>query len=70
MGIVTSWTDLVDIVEARFPAVDRRTLMANDGDIAALIMHLSAAHELTFAEAAEVVAFRVPQYLEPQRLSA
>ncbi len=39
MGIVTSWTDLVDTVEARFPEVDRRTLMANEGDIAALIMH-------------------------------
>ena len=70
MSISTCWHDLVDEVARLFPEVRAATLLANEGDIGALIMHISAAHELTFAEAAEVVVFRLPVYVEPQRLTA
>ena len=70
MAIVTCWADLVDQVSVLFPEIDLTTLKANEGDIGALILQLSSAHELTFAEAAEMVAFRLPQFLEQERLSA
>ena len=70
MSIVTSWRALVEEVAEKFPDVDIAMLQRSEGDIAALIKHVSQRHELTFAEAAEVITFRVPQYVEPERLSA
>lgn len=71
MAAVFHWNDLVAEVLRHFPNCDGRTLRANAGDIGALAMHISAAHELTFAEAAEMVAFRLPVYVErDRRLSA
>ena len=70
MPIVTSWRDLVDEVAAKFPEVNRDDLRCHEGDMAALTRILAEAHDLTFAEAAEMVTFRLAQFVEPQRLSA
>lgn len=70
MTITSSWSDFVARVSAQFPETNKRLLTAREGDIGALVQHLSQTHDLTFAEAAEVVAFRLPHYVEPERLSA
>ena len=70
MTSVSRWSDLLEMTCRTFPAVRPQTLRAREGDIGALIHHVAKAHDLTFAEAAEVVTFRLPQYLEPERLSA
>lgn len=64
MTIVYDWNDLIAETLTHFPDCDARTLRARAGDIGALVMHLSARHELTFAEAAEMVTFRLPAYCE------
>ena len=70
MTIVTSWSDLIDEVAEKFPKVDSEAVYHQHGDIGALTRHIAKAHDLTLAEAAEVMAFRLPQYLEAERLSA
>ena len=70
MSLVTSWSDLVREAAAKFPCVDPGFLQAREGDMGALTWHIAQAHALTFAEAAEMVTFRLPFYLEPARLSA
>lgn len=71
MATVFEWNDLVSEALMNFPNCDKQTLRANHGDVGALAMHISAAHDLTFAEATEMVTFRLPVYVEPQqRLSA
>lgn len=70
MKTVTNWRDLVEVVTRRLPETDRECLMPHEGDIGWLIRHVAAAHDLTFAEAAEIVTFRLPHYVEPERLSA
>ncbi len=70
MATVTSWLDLAEEVHKKFPRTDRSVVQSQVGDMAALMRHIAAAHELTFAEAAEVVTFRLPQFVEPERLSA
>ena len=67
---VTSWRALCREVAEKFPQTDMGYLLARPGDVAALTWHLAETHDLTFAEAAEMVTFRIPQYLEPPRLSA
>lgn len=70
MAIVTDWAEFVEHAISLFPELNAHTTMRNEGDIGALVMQLSAAHELTFAEAAEMVAFRLPIFYEEARLSA
>jgi|GEM_PF-6084467 hypothetical protein len=70
MTITSSWTDYIARAVALFPDVDQDMLRAKEGDIGALVLQLSTAHHLTFAEAAEMVTFRLPQFVEPERLSA
>lgn len=70
MTIVTSWSEMAYLAVQQFPELDLETLRANEGDMGAMIMQLSAAHHLTFSEAAEMVAFRLPVYVEEARLSA
>lgn len=70
MANVTSWLNMAEEVQKKFPNVDRDVVQTHVGDMAALIHHIASTHDLTFAEAAEVVTFRLPQFVEPQRLSA
>ena len=70
MAIVTSWCDLADEVVLKFPEVNRDTVLAHQGDMGALMRQVAEAHGLTFAEAAEMVTFRLSHYVEPERLSA
>lgn len=70
MSIVTSWRALVAEVAQKFPEVDTNFLLQREGDIGALARHVSRTHDLTFAEAAEVITFRLPNYVEAERLSA
>lgn len=70
MTIVTSWSDLIDEVAEKFPKVDTEAVYHQHGDMDALVQQVAKAHDLTLSEAAEVVAYRLPQYLEPERLSA
>lgn len=67
MAVVFQWDDFVAETVRTFPECEESTLMANTGDIGALVMHLSAAHDLTFAEAAEMVAIRLPVFVEEER---
>lgn len=64
MTAVYDWNELVAEALTHFPGCDDRTLRSITGDIGALVMHLSARHDLTFAEAAEMVTFRLPAYHE------
>ncbi len=70
MAIVTRWSDLIEEAMLKFPGLKRTIMELHDGDIGGLIRQVAAAHDLTFAEAAEVVTFRLPQYLEEPALSA
>ena len=70
MTSTTCWRAVLEEVTHTFPAVETAALQSREGDIGALIKHVADAHDLTFAEAAEVVTFRLPHYLEPERLSA
>lgn len=70
MTIVTKWRDLVEEIVLKFPEVRRAKLLAEEGDMTALMHHVAEMHGLTLAEAAEVVTFRLPHYLEAERLSA
>ena len=70
MTIITSWCDFVERTLIQFPKTKRDVMLGHEGDIGALMHHVANAHDLTFAEAAEVVTFRLPQYLEPTALSA
>lgn len=70
MTSVTCWAALLNDVARIFPAVETAALLRREGDMGALMNHVAEAHDLTFAEAAEVVTFRLPQYLEAERLSA
>lgn len=71
MSIVFRWSDLLTEVETLFPECDGAALRGKPGDMGALILHLSSAQDLTFAEAAEMIALRLPVYVEEdQRLSA
>ena len=70
MTMTTDWHDLVEEIVIKFPETCRDTILSRAGDMTALMAPIAAAHELPLAEAAEVVTFRLPQYLEPERLSA
>lgn len=70
MPIVTSWYRFVEHVAQKFPETDLSALSVRQGDMSALIGAVAKAHELTFAEAAEVITFRLPQFVEAERLSA
>ncbi|MGR3513753.1 MAG: hypothetical protein ACU0GG_13400 [Paracoccaceae bacterium] len=70
MTVVTSWYVLAAEVACHFPEVAREAVLAREGDMAALMRLIAEAHDLTFAEAAEVVTFRLPHFLEAERLSA
>ncbi len=70
MAKTISWQGLADEVQMKFPNVDDAVVRAQVGDVAALIHHIATTHDLTIAEAAEVVTFRLPQFVEPERISA
>jgi hypothetical protein len=70
MTSVTCWRALLNEVARVFPAVEIAALHPREGDMGALMKNVAEAHDLTFAEAAEVVTFRLPHYLEAERLSA
>ena len=70
MTSTTCWDAILEMAARTFPAVETAKLQSREGDIGALMKHVADAHDLTFAEAAEVVTFRLPHYLEPERLSA
>ncbi len=70
MAKTISWQGLADEVQIKFPNVDEAVVRGQVGDVAALIRHIASTHDLTLAEAAEVVTFRLPQFVEPERLSA
>lgn len=70
MTIITSWSDFVEEALDLFPNTMRNVMMRHEGDIGALTHHVAEVQDLTFAEAAEVVTFRLPRYLEPAALSA
>ncbi|MCG6884459.1 MAG: hypothetical protein LJE62_11965 [Silicimonas sp.] len=70
MTIVTSWCVIAREVAEKFPLTDRAYVLSREGDLGALMGHISQTHDLTFAEAAEMVTFRISQYVEPTRLSA
>lgn len=71
MPVVTSWTDFTARVTALFPECDPSTMRVLSGDLCALARHLSDRHDLTFAEAAELLTFRLPVFVEEdRRLSA
>ncbi len=70
MTIITSWCDFVEEALLMFPKTKRDLMVSSEGDIGALMRHVAEAHDLTFAEAAEMVTFRLPQYLEAAALSA
>lgn len=70
MSIITEWHDLVDEIVLKFPETCRNAILSKSGDMPALMAHIAVTHDLTLAEAAEVVTFRLPQFLELERLSA
>lgn len=70
MSIATSWHAFADEVTRTFPEMRREVVLTHRGDMSALTRLIAQAHDLTFAEAAEVVTFRLPMYLEPQRGAA
>ena len=70
MTVVTQWRDLVDEIVLKFPEVRRAKVLTEEGDMASLMHHVAEMHGLTLAEAAEVVTFRLPHYLEAERLTA
>ena len=70
MASVNSWRDLTIEVQEKFPNTEHAIVQSHVGDMTALMRHIAATHDLTFAEAAEVVTFRLPQFVEPERLSA
>ncbi len=70
MAIVTRWRELLDETVRKFPETAQTILDIHEGDMGALTRHVADAHDLTFAEAAEVVTFRLPHYLEETALSA
>lgn len=70
MSIITSWHSFVENVMLKFPETDRSTVLTHEGDMTTLINAVATSHELTFAEAAEVIIFRLPQFVEPELLSA
>ncbi len=70
MSIVTQWRDLVDEIVVKFPEVPRAKVLSQEGDMTSLMQIVAESHGLTLAEAAEVVTFRLPLYLEAERLTA
>ncbi|MEM6386783.1 MAG: hypothetical protein AAF718_11170 [Pseudomonadota bacterium] len=70
MMIEDSWRAFVTEAVEKFPELDANAALHHESDVTALTKLLAEAHDLTFAEAAEVLTFRLPQYVEPQRLSA
>lgn len=70
MSIVTSWCSMVAEVTRHFPEVGADAVRAREGDMSGLMRLIADAHDLTFAEAAEMATFRLPIYLEAERLSA
>ena len=70
MAIVTRWQDLLEETIRKFPETAQSISALHEGDIGGLMRHVAEAHDLTFAEAAEVVTFRLPHYLEETALSA
>lgn len=70
MSVVNSWRDLAHEAALKFPETDPDAIFAREGDMAGLAQLIASAHDLTFAEAAEMVTFRLPMFVEPERLSA
>ncbi|MEL7149783.1 MAG: hypothetical protein AAGK71_03565 [Pseudomonadota bacterium] len=70
MTVVTSWQAFVAEAGRHFPEACSDAMLTREGDIAGLMDLIAKAHDLTFAEAAEVVTFRLPLYLEAERLTA
>ena len=64
MTAVHHWNDLVSKALTHFPDCDDRALRASAGDFGALVTHVSASHDLTLAEAAEMITSRLPVCLD------
>lgn len=72
MKQVFRWGDLVSETLKQFPEVNQNKLILAEDDVGSLVREVSRAHDLTLAEAAEMVSLRLPFY-EPDfqvRLSA
>jgi hypothetical protein len=67
MPVVTCWKDFISRTTALFPECDAVAMGVLSGDVCALARHLADRHELTFAEAAELVALRLPVFVEEER---
>ncbi len=60
MAQVYSWDDLISATTKLFPETDPDRLLLAGENLALLVREIAEAHELTVAEAAEMVAFRLP----------
>lgn len=70
MRLENNWYRFLEEFAQKFPAAPARELWDRTGDIGALTHMVALAHDLTFAEATEVVTFRLPYFVEQERLSA
>lgn len=73
MQHVFRWRDLTTKAREQFPAINENRLILAEDDVAELVREIARAHDLTLAEAAEMVVWRLPEYQSedcPVRLSA
>ena len=76
MAQVHCWDDLIKATKATFPETNLNRLLLARDNLGVLVREVAHAHDLTLAEAAEMVALRLPYYAPDtftfvdQRLSA
>ena len=62
MAQVYCWDDLITATTKLFPETDLNTLLLAEDNLGLLMREIAEAHDLTLAEAAELVALRLPYY--------
>lgn len=73
MQHVFRWRDLISEARKQFPEINPDILLFAEDDMGELVREIASAHELTLTEAAQMVAWRLPDYLPEEsevRLSA
>lgn len=76
MAQVHCWDDLIKVTKEHFPAVNLNRLLLAKDNLGVLVREIAEAHDLTLAEASEMVVLRLPYYapdayaFEEERLSA
>ena len=62
MQHVFRWRELITEARLKFPEINENFLILAEDDTGALVREIARAHDLTLGEAAEMVAWRLPDY--------